>query len=743
MYGLLYESIRMWGVFFLYQGGILWGKWQQVQLPERWSSSWIEKMRFPRINRWFLILVGLSIVGIGASSAFLMSLPDVHDPRVWSPAESIVVQDRSGKNMYFAYEEEDRVWLQTEQIPDVVKHAFIAIEDERFWTRPCIDWRAMGRAVLANTVDYKSQGASTITQQLVRTALLTPEKKFVRKIKEITLACELEMTLSKEEILTHYLNWISFGGVTAGVQQASRHYFGKDVAEVTVAEAAVLASLTQRPTYFSPYGSHRYTQLGASGANLVIGLTGTSALLPGREGPVLLGGRAHQVLANMEEQGYIDPQVKARADRELLTLRFQPNVRSMEAPHYVLGMLEELKKTLSADVLDDQLTVTTTIDAELQETAERLAETHAVRIAKNYNAHNIAMILADTQTQEILAYVGNVDFFGSATGSKIDMVTVPRQPGSSFKPIVYAATMQYAGWKPSTIIWDTPLTIGGQSPQNYAKDFLGKIPLIQALNFSRNIPAIRAFTAVGEDRILKLAAEIGAPTPRAVRTEILQDGGSFDYNWPLAIGAAEVPLLEMVQAYATFANSGLYRPLTGVHSVEDASGTSYGPNAAEGTQAIPAEIADSITAMLSEAKSRPEGFWQTVTNVPGIDEAVKTGTSNVCLERTKTSCKKMLPRDVWTIGYTPKFIVGVWMGNVDGTPLTANADGLNAAVPLWREMLVAAHESPIAKDAPRSFAGTRAPYFTQYPKAKPRAVADIEEPTWFLRGNRAMLTRRE
>ncbi|UPA22860.1 penicillin-binding protein [Candidatus Peribacteria bacterium] len=743
LYGTFYESVRPVGIFLVDQISLSINRLRHPVFDVGQSRTFTEELRWLFARKWILIACILLFFGCAVFAAFMMTLPDVHDARLWKAPGSIAVKDRDGGDMYFAYEKEDRVWLQSNEIPDVVKDAFIAIEDERFWSRGCIDWRAIGRAVLANTTDYKSQGASTITQQLVRTALLTPEKKFVRKIKELTLACELETVLSKDEILTHYLNWISFGGVTAGVQQASRHFFGKDVREVTVAEAAVLASLTQRPTYYSPYGSHRYTQLSASGSGMMIGLTGTSALLPGRSGPMILGGRAHQVLANMEEQGYINTALKNDADRELLTLRFQPNVRTMQAPHYVLSMLETLRKKLPAGALHDELSVTTTIDSALQKKAETLAAAHAKRIAEKYNAHNIAMIVADTHTQEILAYVGNVDFFGSASGSKIDMVTVPRQPGSSFKPIVYAATMQHAGWGPTTIVADTPLTIGGQSPRNYAGDFEGKIPLIQALNHSRNIPAIRAFSAVGEDRILNFAARIGAATPLSTRTELTKDGQAFDYNWPLAIGAAEVPLLEMVQAYSTFANSGVYRPLTGVRAVKDASGNSYLPESRSGSEVIPSSVADAITAMLSEASSRPEGFWRTVTNVPGIDEAVKTGTSNVCLERSKTACKKMLPRDVWSIGYTPQFIVGVWMGNVDGSPLTANADGLNAAVPLWREMLVAAHDSPMAKDSLRAFTGTRAPYYAQHPTAKPKpVVVSLEEPTWMKRGNRAILSRR-
>jgi len=669
-----------------------------------------------------------------AGIAFFASLPDISDPKVWNPPHSIAVQDRNGKDMYVAYGEEERVWVGMDEVPDHVKNAFIAIEDQRFWERGCIDARALSRAVLANVSSYKSQGASTITQQLVRTALLTREKKFSRKAKEMVLACQLERTMQKEEILQYYLNWIPFGGGIAGVQKASRHFFGKDVKDLSLAQAAVLASLPQRPSYFSPYGPNRYTHitdagkaLAASGATvgvrafekeIVVGLTGTSALLRGHSGAIVLGGRAHQVLAAMRDQGYITEKEKKHGDDKLLSLRFRPNTRNLDAPHYVLGMLDKLEGTLPEEALDKQLVVKTTIDLELQHTAERLVDTHVQRIAKKYGAKNVAMVLADTETHEILAYVGNANYFGGGSGSMIDMAVMPRQPGSSFKPIVYATTMEYAGWQPYTMVDDTPLEIGGIRPRNYAGDFQGPLTLMNALNRSRNIPAIRAFTKVGEDRILELAAEIGAPTPYSRRASLRGEGKSFDYSWPLAIGAAEVPLIEMVQAYTTFANGGSFEKLTAMHSVTDLQGNSYLPAASSGSQVIPASVADAITSMLSEARSRPAGFWRDITNIPNVDEAVKTGTSNVCLKRDATGgCTNMLPRDVWAIGYTPKFIVGVWMGNVDGAPLTANADGLNAAVPLWKDMLVAAHASIFGKGAAVAFSGTRAPYYTQHPGA--------------------------
>ena len=733
--------------------------WEKYGIAVRTVSNTFAR-RVPRHQ--YIALLTATGVGVTAGWIFLLQLPDIRNEAAWNPPRSIAVTDRSGKDMYFAYAGEDRIWVDDERIPDIVKHAFIATEDRRFWTRGCIDHRALGRAVLANMTSYKSQGASTITQQLVRTALLTRTKTLSRKAEEMVLACKLEKIMSKEDILEHYLNWISFGGVTAGVQQASRQFFNKDVSELTLAQAAVLASLPQRPTYFSPYGPNIQTRLTPRGAallgsgtslenfeasqeNVTLGLIGTTVSLPGRSSELLIGGRAHQVLSHMLAQGYIDAATKAKADQDLLRIRFRPNVRALTAPHYVLGVLRSLEQTLPETAYRSQLSVETTIDPDLQQTAERLAREHGAKIMEQYNAHNVALILADLHTREILAYVGNADFFGSASGARIDMAVAPRQPGSSFKPIVYATTMQEKQWKPYTIVADSPLVIGGARPRNYAGNFEGNMTVMNALNHSRNIPAIRAFNAVGEDPILHIAAALGAPTPLERRERLRKNGTPFDYNWPLSIGAAEVPLVEMVQAYATLGNSGVFKPLTGLRAVHDASGTSYLPKASSGSQAIAAHIADTLTAMLSEKKSRPAGWWQSMTDVPGMDEAVKTGTSNVCLERTKTRCVKMLPRDVWALGYTPAFIVGVWVGNVDGSPMTAKADGLNVAVPLWKEMLLAAHAHPLGKNVPLAFSGTRAPYYTQFPIVNP-AFRDApgEAPSWIggVMG-RNILTRRE
>ncbi len=685
----------------------------------------------PRIG-WIVIGILLASEAVAISLLFvLQDLPNVSAASSWIAPQSIVVEDGTGKDMYYAYNDQDRLAVSIETIPDYVQHAFIAVEDKRFYSRGCIDARAIARAAFANLSDYKSQGASTMTQQLVRTAFLNRKKLIQRKIRELILACDLEQHFTKEEILELYLNWIPFGHGIAGIGQASQHYFGVTPQELSVGQAAILASLPQRPSYFSPYGAHRTTSLTASGQTLlqsdtvqsgdnvpddaiIIGLTGTKALLPNGT-HVLLGGRANHVLNEMENQEYIDHRTRLTAEAELFHMTFRPHQRTIEAPHYALSVLDESKAFLGKDTYErGGFRIRTTIDSALQTQVEDAVSAAAPRIQEKYGAEHIAVVAADMRTREVLAYVGNTDFFSTATGAKIDMARVPRQPGSSFKPFVYAAAFDQGNWQPYTTVQDSPLRKGDQVIHNYDNRYMGPLTALKALNYSRNTPAVRAYDAsAGEDSVLQLVSALGAPTPQHKRDEYNAEEHVFDYGWPLAIGAAETPLFEMVQAYATLGNGGEYKPLTGIKDIRNLEGDLlWQPAATEHNQALNASVADTITAMLSEERARPAGYWRSQMHLPGIDAAVKTGTSNTCAERRNGACIEMLPRDLWTIGYTPDFVVGVWVGNADGTPLTATASGLGAATPLWKDVILAAHET---YQKPQSlFADTRAPYYRQH-----------------------------
>ncbi|NOS66953.1 MAG: hypothetical protein HOO67_01135, partial [Candidatus Peribacteraceae bacterium] len=372
------------------------------------------------------------------------------------------------------------------------------------------------------------------------------------------------------------------------------------------------------------------------------------------------------------------------------------------APHFVLWAKDHAE-TLFANSPDKGLlergglTIQTTLDWRLQEAAEQVVAAHKDDVSKRFLASNIALVAMDPETREILAYVGNTDYDGNTSEGKIDMAQVPRQPGSSFKPFVYAAAFAN-GYGPATVLYDVPTTFGDYAPQNFEGSFWGLMSARRALGGSRNIPAVKAyFLGSEEDVILELADKMGVPSAKAHKPE-------KGYGASLAIGSAEVPLIEMVQGYATLADEGDVKPVTGIIKVTDTRGTLLlsmaDENAGAPARALDPRIAYEVTSVLSDIGARPNEYWKTVLSVPGTQSAAKTGTSNKCLEREEkpgvdpnlAPCKKRRPDNVWTIGYTPVLVAGVWAGNATSEPLSDKADGLTVAAPIWKEFMAKAQK---------------------------------------------------
>ncbi len=622
--------------------------------------------------------------------------------------QNVQILDRKGGVLYQFAADQNRVFLPAEKLPDILKSSIIAIEDERFLSRtPCIDVRSVLRAVSTNYFTNRTEGASTITQQLVRTLYLTPEKSYTRKFYEVILSCRLESMLSKEEILTLYMNGVGFGNGIYGVEQAAQTYFGIPASKISLAQSAVLASIPQRPTYFSPYGIHLRTTIERSALRLL--KTGVMkegdlpaedfhiGLLPRvvrtSEGEVRLEGRSDAVLASMLRLGLVTQEMYDDAKKDLLTMTFQKFAHPISAPHFSLWMRDEVESLLRSLEQPDRwraagLKVHTTLDPSLQFIAEDTLQHHKKLLEKN-GAKNAALVAIDRVTREVVAYIGNADFFGNALDGQIDMARVPRQPGSSFKPIVYAAAFE-KGYTPDTRINDEPMRIGSDEPKNYDGNFKGWMFVRDAIGQSRNIPAIKAFVdAGGEDVVLDLASRAGAFTPSNFKKEMQKNDAYFSYGWPMAIGALEVPLLEMVQMYATIASHGLFTPLTYLCSVEDSKGQGSLPMfQIPSMQAIIPEAADGVTSVLIDDQTKPEGYWRSILTVPGIIVGAKTGTSNLCFERDAFGgCMRYGVNNVWTIGFTDKLVVGVWAGNADASALGDLADGLTVAAPIWKEFL--------------------------------------------------------
>lgn len=647
------------------------------------------------------------------------TLPDVSDPRSLIASQSTVIVDRNGVELYRLFSEQDRTYIPAASIPDDLEKAMVAIEDERFYDRGCLDVRAIARVIFRFG---RAGGGSTLTRQLARNALnLKKENIYSRKLKELMLGCQMEHRFSKDDLLELYLNWIPFGRNAYGVEQASQAYFGIPAEELTLAQSVVLASLPQRPSYYSPYGKHLYTQVSDEAIQdiiaeritrstqideeeVIIGLLGTNV----GTGSIMLyvGGRTDQVLQNMEDQGLISEQDRLTALEELEEITFNPSREDIRAPHFVLwvrSQVEELFAGTAEEGLLEQggLRIETTLDWELQQLAESTVEFHREDALERYGAHNMALVSVDRDTREVISYVGNMDYSDTEHGGKIDMAHAPRQPGSSFKPFVYAAAFQ-RGYTPATVLYDVPTEIGEDEPQNFDGKFMGPLTIRYALGASRNVPAAKAFfLAGGEDNILALVSNLGAPAPHKRRQEIAdQRPEGFDYGWPLALGAAETPLIEMVQAYSTFAAGGVYKPVRSILRITDKHGNLLFEPEEEEKEVLDARIAYQITSILSDELARPEEYWRSQLTIPGYQTAAKTGTSNKCLERDEEdgSCKLLKPDNAWLIGYTPELVTGVWVGNADSSAMYEKAGGLNSASPIWHNYMVRAHRDLDAQE---------------------------------------------
>ncbi len=675
----------------------------------------------PLTERWrwlALLLFGTLLL---YASFILFTLPDIDDIGALFAAESTVITDRNGIELYRIHGDEDRTFIPLGEISSSVKQATVAIEDERFYERGCFDPRAFLRAVLRNVLGgFGSQGGSTITQQFAKNALIGSRKKRItRKLKEYVLSCKLEHRYSKDQILELYLNRIPYGQNVHGIEQAARTYFAKSSTGLTLAEASVLAVLPQLPSYLNPYGAHVRSILSKEGERRMqqgklessddlhdedfwIGLIGGTV---GTGSGFTIGGRTDQVLRNMEEQGFISEEERAQALQELQTITFRRERENIRAPHFVFAVREEVQRMFQDQFQEGflesgGLRITTTLDWRLQEAAEKITEEMGESNEDLYGAYNAALLAADRDNGQVITYVGNRDYWDEENDGNVDIIQSPRQPGSSFKPFAYAAAF-LQGANPATVLYDIPLKIGEDEPDNFDRTFWGPLTIRRALGASRNIPAAQSFfLAGGEEAIISLAEDMGLSTLRKRRDELsLSLGRLYEYGWPLALGAAEVPLKEMVQGYLTFAREGRKVSLTSILRIEDRLGNILyeAPETIVEEDVLDPRIAYMITSILSDVSMRPSDYWRTQLSVPGFDTAAKTGTSNKCLKRAPDpavgKCIDLRPDNNWTLGYTPELVAGAWVGNASGGAMYVKASGLDTASHIWRPYMIAAHKT--------------------------------------------------
>ncbi len=652
------------------------------------------------------------------------TLPNIDDPRTLLAAQSTVILDRNGIELYRLFSEQDRTYVPLTDISPAIQKATIAIEDERFFERGCFDAIGFTRAALSQVFPglLVRSGGSTLTQQFAKNALIGRERTLVRKVRELFLACALENRYSKHELLELYLNWIPYGHNAYGIEQAAKNYFGTQAKNLTLAQASVLAALPQRPSYFNPYGKHVRTTLSKKAEELLlqgkkksledlsesevtIGLLG--AMIGTGSTQMYVGGRTDQVLKNMEEQTMITQAEHEEALKELRSMTFAASRESIRAPHFVLWIEKQVQELLSIDsaLLErGGFSITTTLDWRVQQVAEKIIAEHRDDLRQRFGAHNASLVTMEPYSREILAYVGNSDYNDEEHEGKIDMVRSPRQPGSSFKPFTYVAAFEQ-GYGPGSVIYDVPTKFGEDQPQNYDGTFWGVTSMRAALAGSRNIPAIKAFfLGGGEEKLLSAAQRMGVVTPKEEKEKRRLQNPQFDYGWPLSIGAAEVPLLEMVQGYATIADKGNYKSTTSILKVSDKrGGILYSAKSEDSLPVIDSRIAFLISSILSDKEARPKNdYWRNILSLPGIPAAAKTGTSNKCLERDeKGVCTLRRPESTWTIGYTPNLVTGVWVGNATSQSLYEKADGLTLAAPLWHDFMLGVYR--VLKLPPKEF----------------------------------------
>jgi 1A family penicillin-binding protein len=590
-----------------------------------------------------LFLIGIcGLTGIYVTIAAELPAPEELQSRS-ATFVSTRIYDRDGHLLHEILDPNGgrRILVPYEQISPHLINATVATEDARFWQHPGVDPIAVVRAVYYNVTERRIvSGFSSIPQQVARLVLLSPEERYEqsiqRKVREVVLASEISRRYSKQEILQIYLNEINYGNLAYGVEAAAETYFGTDAADLTLAQAAMLAGLPQAPAYWDPYSNW-------DGAK----------------------SRQAVVLDLMVEAGYITPADAEAAKAEKLEL--QPLRFDVQAPHFVTWVQQLLEQKYGADVLyRSGLQVYTTLDSRMQAIAQEEAQAHLAKL-KGQHVTDAALVAIEPDTGEILAMLGSADFNNAEIAGQVNVALRPRQPGSSIKPVTYVTAFQ-KGWTPATLIWDvqTEFTDASGKPfyyKNYDGKEHGPVLVRRALAQSLNIPAVKTLQYVGLPAMLDTAHKLGIASLN--RT---------DYGLSLTLGGGEVTLLEMTGAYAVFANGGQRVPPVAILRIEDSTGRvleEYHPPVPE--QVVSPQHAYLITNILSDNQARAAVFGRNNPLKLSRPAAAKTGTTTDY-------------RDAWTIGYTPELVAGVWVGNADNSAMKGIA-GSRGAGPIWHNFM--------------------------------------------------------
>lgn len=598
-------------------------------------------------NSFFIFLnVAITLATVFAIVAFSLyqetKLPENLD--MFDLNQTSLIYDRTGeKILYQIYAEENRRVISPEKIPDIMRVATIASEDNNFYSHSGVDLKAILRAFKTNFENKgKTEGASTITQQLARNLFLNREKTIKRKLLEIVMALRLERVYSKKQILDMYLNVVPYGSNAYGVETAAQTFFKKNASELELDEAALLAALPKAPTHFSPYE---------------------------KNAPELIA-RQQKILDTLAELGLYDSQ-KIQEAKKITTLdKIYPPQNIITSPHFVFYALNLLEKKYGREALEKGgLKIRTSIDLEMQKTAQK-AITEGVQKNTAYGAENAALVSLDPKTGQILAMVGSRNYFDPTLDGQVNVTNRVRQPGSSFKPFAYAKAFQ-KGYQPETLVADTPSDFGPDGtganyiPRNYDGKFHGIVTMREALGMSLNIPAVKTLSLAGVKDTIQLATQMGITTLNE----------NEPYGLALVLGGGGVTLLEETAGYSVFANDGKRNPLEAFLEIENPHGEKIYRSHSPNLVVLDREIARKINSILADNQARAGIFGSnSALHIPEKTVAVKTGTSQQY-------------RDGWTLGYTPDIAVGVWAGNNDNRPMKDGAAGFYVATPIWRAFM--------------------------------------------------------
>lgn len=593
----------------------------------------------------FFALIALGVAAIAAGGIFYATTlalygKDLESPEVLlnNKTTGITITDRNNVNLYQSSDSSNRTIIAYDKIPEKMVFATLAAEDPDFYKHAGVSWRGITRALYKNaSAGATREGGSTITQQLIKSTVLEPTRNLLRKGQEVVLATELERRYSKKDIMGMYLNGIYYGGNAYGVDQASQQYFGKSATELTIGESALLAGLPLGPSRFDPIAN-----------------------------PQAAFERRDYILGKMRDNDYItDDQLKeAKAENTVI----QPRSRDIKAPHFVFYILSQLRSLYGDDLVDHGgLRIKTTLDITKQNEAQRIV-TEQVNNLASRDVTNGALISTNPVTGDILAMVGSTDYYNPQFGT-VNVTTAQRQPGSSFKPIVYLAALQ-KGWTDKTEVEDAPMSIPqvGRAPyvpQNYDGKFRGKVTLRRALANSLNIPAIKVLQYVGLQTALDTAHKLGITTLNQPER----------YGASLVLGGGEVTMIDMAAVYGVFARGGLKSTPRAILEVRDRYNKDITINTAVSTERVAdAAAVATLSSMLNDNPTRSEIFGQNSPLVTSQPTSVKTGTTNDF-------------RDNWTAGYSKDTVTVVWVGNNDNHAMGNGVDGITGAAPIWHNYM--------------------------------------------------------